>query len=133
MLEEKHQQTAIEIVQKHRTKKSCNKCYDRGYIGFSPDKTIIPCEKCVDMEKAYEEWKNYVAQDEQLKDDYKELFVEEETESTEESTETEQKDSHAPTAETKPKKQGSKKEGGVRKDPHLKTAKSTTVRKSGNR
>ena len=77
ILDEKHQKVAIEIVQKNRTKKSCNKCYDRGYIGFSQDKTVIPCEKCVDIEKAYNEWKQYVSQDEVLKENYKELFDEE--------------------------------------------------------
>jgi hypothetical protein len=86
-LDEKHQKVAIEIVQRNRTRKSCNKCYDRGYIGFTTDKTIVPCEKCVDMEKAMEEWKVYVAQDEALKEDFKELFEEEETVEDAESTE----------------------------------------------
>jgi hypothetical protein len=38
------------------------------------------------MEKAMEEWKAYVAQDEQLKEDFKELFEEEKEETTEEET-----------------------------------------------
>ena len=79
ILDEKHQKIAIEIVQRNRKKKSCNKCYDRGYIGFTMDKTIIPCEKCVDIEAAMEEWKKYVAEDQVLKEEYKELFEEEET------------------------------------------------------
>jgi len=79
MLDEKHKKVAIEIVQRNRKKKSCGKCYDRGYEGFSSaDNTIIPCSKCVDTEKAYEEWKAYVETDEQLKEDFKELFEEEE-------------------------------------------------------
>ena len=77
LLDEKHQKVAIEIIQKHRTKKHCNKCYDRGYIGFTQEKTIVPCEKCVDIEKAMEEWKQYVAGDSALKEDFKELFEEE--------------------------------------------------------
>ena len=76
VLDEKHQKVAIEIVQSNRKKKSCNKCYDRGYIGFSADKTIIPCEKCVDMDVAFEAWKVYVAGDAELKEQYKELFEE---------------------------------------------------------
>jgi len=79
MLDEKHKKVAIEIVQRNRKKKFCGKCYDRGYEGFSSaDNTIIPCSKCVDTEKAYEEWKAYVETDEQLKEDFKELFEEEE-------------------------------------------------------
>ena len=79
MLDEKHKKVAIEIVQRNRTKKSCGRCYDRGYEGFSSaDNTIIPCSKCVDTEKAYEEWKVYVSADEQLKEDFKELFEEDE-------------------------------------------------------
>jgi hypothetical protein len=79
ILDEKHKQVAIEIVQKNRKKKSCGKCYDRGFEGFSSeDNTIIPCNKCVDTEKAFEEWKVYVSTDEQLKEDFKELFEEDE-------------------------------------------------------
>lgn len=84
ILDEKHQKVAIEIVQKNRKKKSCNKCYDRAYIGFTTDKTIIPCDKCVNMEEALEEWKVYVSKDEALKEEFKELF-EEDTEETAES------------------------------------------------
>jgi len=87
ILDEKHQKVAIEIVKRNRSKKSCNKCYDRGYIGFSADKTIVPCEKCVDTGKAYEEWKAYVATDEQLKEEYKEIFEEETEEEVEETKE----------------------------------------------
>ena len=128
ILEEKHQQAAIEIVQKNRKKKSCNKCYDRGYIGFSADKTIVPCDKCVDIEKAYEDWKNYVSEDEKLKADFHELFEEEEKAETDEPADTEAKEFHAPTKQTP-----TKKEGSARKEANLKTQKSTTVRKSGNR
>ena len=82
ILDEKHRQAAIEIIQKNRKKKSCNKCYDRGYIGFTLEKTIIPCEKCVEIEAAMEQWKQYVAEDETLKEEFRELFDEETTEET---------------------------------------------------
>jgi len=75
-LDEIHQKAVIEILQRHRTKKSCNKCYDRGYIGFSPDKTVVPCEKCVNIETAMAEWKEYVSKDEKLKEEFADLFVE---------------------------------------------------------
>jgi hypothetical protein len=127
ILEEKHQKVAIEIVQRHRTKKTCNKCYDRGYIGFTPDKTIVPCEKCVDIEKAMEEWKNYVAQDEVLKEEYKELFEEEKTaDETEPETKENSEQTHAhiqPQTTVTPKK--------VERIPVA--GRNTTVRKSGNR
>ena len=77
MLDEKHQQAVKEIVYKNRKKKSCNKCYDRGYIGFTLDKNIIPCEKCVDIDAAMEEWKKYVSNDSELKEQYNDLFEEE--------------------------------------------------------
>ena len=82
ILDEKHQQVAKEIIQRNRKKKSCNKCYDRGFIGFTTDKTIIPCEKCVEIEVAMEEWKRYVAGDEVLKEQFKELFEDDKTEET---------------------------------------------------
>lgn len=77
ILEEKHQKVAMEIAFKNRKKKSCNKCYDRGYIGFTPDKFIVPCPKCLDMDKAMDEWKAYVEKDEVLKVELKDLFEEE--------------------------------------------------------
>ena len=128
ILEEKHQQVAIEIVQKHKKKKSCNRCYDRGYIGFSADKTIVPCDRCVDIEKAYIEWKDYVSKDEKLKAAFPELFEDDEKAETEETAEHEAKEHHAPVKQTP-----AKKEGNVRKETNLKQPKSTTVRKSGNR
>ena len=101
MLDEKHKKVAIEIVQKNRTKKSCGRCYDRGYEGFSSaDNTIIPCSKCVDTEKAYEEWKVYVSADEQLKEDFKELFEEDEKDEEEEVVEEKKDEDHVT---TKPK------------------------------
>ncbi|MDD4155340.1 MAG: hypothetical protein PHY08_02100 [Candidatus Cloacimonetes bacterium] len=86
ILDEKHQNAAIEIAKNNRKKKSCNKCYDRGYIGFTPDKFIVPCPKCLDMEKAMDEWKAYVAQDEELREELKDLFEEESTDEVNEET-----------------------------------------------
>ena len=134
VLEEKHQKVAIEIVQKNRKKKSCNRCYDRGYIGFSQDKTIVPCDKCVDIEKSYEDWKNYVSEDAELREAFKELFTEETEEKSEDSIESENKEVNSTVVEPKASKpQVVKKEGTIRKEPHIKATKNTTVRKSGNR
>ncbi|MCL2063546.1 MAG: hypothetical protein FWG98_04150 [Candidatus Cloacimonetes bacterium] len=89
ILEEKHQLVAKEIIQRNRKKKSCNKCYDRGFIGFTTDKTIIPCEKCVEIDTAMEEWKRYVSGDEELKEQFNELFLDEDGEATSENDESE--------------------------------------------
>jgi outer membrane biosynthesis protein TonB len=121
ILEEKHQNAAKEIVQKHITKKNCNKCYGRGFIGFTTDKTIVPCEKCVDIEKAMEEWKQYVATDEALKEDFKELF-EGDTPETGESTESEENAPAEVEVETK-EEDHTKKEVVEKK---VKTKKETT-------
>ena len=138
LLDEKHQKVAIEIIQKHRTKKHCNKCYDRGYIGFTPEKTIVPCEKCVDIEKAMEEWKQYVSGDNALKEDFKELFEDDVT--TEETVETEHKveehkeEKHS-VKEIAEKKVKVKKETTTPTTPKNKTAtqKAAVPRKSGRR
>jgi len=108
-LEEIHQKAAIDIVQRHRKKKNCNKCYDRGYVGFTAEKTIVPCEKCVDLEAAMAEWKEYVAKDDKLKEEYKELFEDEQTAAEPESEEHSAEVKHT----VKPE----------RKDPHPVTTK----------
>ncbi len=83
-LEEKHLDAAQEIARKHRRKKSCDICYDRGWIGITDQNLLVLCTRCVDMEAAMEEWKTYVSEHEDLKEHFSELFeekpVEEETE-----------------------------------------------------
>ena len=75
-LREEHQKVVIEILQKNRTKKSCNKCYDRGYTGFRSDKSIIPCENCVDITKCKTEWSEYLTnnKDTDLKENFSNFF-----------------------------------------------------------
>ena len=73
-LDEKHLEKAKEIALNNRKKKSCNKCYDRGYIGVTEENLLVLCTKCVDMEKAMDDWKNYVAQFPDLKEHFKDLF-----------------------------------------------------------
>ncbi|HPR17768.1 MAG TPA: hypothetical protein PLD62_05945 [Candidatus Cloacimonadota bacterium] len=82
-LEEKHLEKAKEIAARNRKKKSCGKCYDRGYIGVTPENTLVLCHKCVDMEKAMADWKSYVAEIPELKEQYHELFEEDEKPETE--------------------------------------------------
>ncbi|MCF7793626.1 MAG: hypothetical protein K9N09_04920 [Candidatus Cloacimonetes bacterium] len=76
-LDEKHLEKAKEFAARNRKKKSCGNCYDRGYIGVTPENTLALCHKCVDMEKALEDWKNYVAEIPELKEQYQELFEDE--------------------------------------------------------
>jgi len=75
-LEEKHLQKAKELAIDNRKKKSCDNCYDRGYIGISQDNTLVLCSKCVDMEKAIAAWKDYVKDIPKLKEYYADLFAE---------------------------------------------------------
>ncbi len=76
-LDEKHLEKAKEIALKNRKRKSCNKCYDRGYIGVTEENLLVLCTKCVDIDKAMQDWKEYVAQFPDLKEHFKELFEEE--------------------------------------------------------
>ncbi len=68
---------AKEIALSNRRKKSCGECYDRGYIGTSEENLLILCQKCVDIDKAMEDWKEYVATVPELKDEFSDLFEDE--------------------------------------------------------
>lgn len=76
-LAEEHLEKAKEIAVNNRKKRSCSKCYDRGYIGVDQNNLLALCHKCVDVEKATQEWKDYVAEIPELKEHFKELFEEE--------------------------------------------------------
>jgi len=89
-LDDKHLEKAKEIVLSARKKKSCKVCYDRGYIGVNQQNMVVLCHKCVDAEKATEEWKKYVLENEDLKEHYSEFF-EEEDENTQEEEASEEK------------------------------------------
>jgi hypothetical protein len=75
-LEEKHLDEAKQIVLKHRRKKSCDHCYDRGWIGVNEQNLLIICTKCVDMDAAMDDWKAYVSEHDDLKEHFSELFEE---------------------------------------------------------
>ena len=78
-LEEKHLEVVKEIAARNRTKQRCNRCYDRGYIGVSEENLLVLCTKCVDVEKAEAEWKEYVSQHEDLLEHFADLFKEDDT------------------------------------------------------
>jgi hypothetical protein len=69
-LPDAHLAEAKKMVLRHRKRKSCNKCYDRGYTGITEDNMIIPCTYCIDNEKVFKEWKEYVDAREDLKELY---------------------------------------------------------------
>lgn len=75
-LDDKHLEKAKEIASAARKRRSCGVCYDRGWAGVAQDNTIILCHKCVDGDKAFEDWKAYVAEDPELREHYSELFEE---------------------------------------------------------
>jgi len=75
-LEEKHLEEAKKIAAKHRKKKSCDHCYDRGWIGVNDQNLLITCTKCVDIEAVMEDWKSYVSDHADLKEHFSELFEE---------------------------------------------------------
>jgi hypothetical protein len=83
ILEERHLDEAKKIALKHRKKKSCGTCYERGWIGANDQNLLILCTKCVEMEPAMEDWKTYVSANEDLKEHFSELFEEKEVEDTE--------------------------------------------------
>lgn len=75
-LDEKHLAAAQKIAEKNRKKKRCDECYDRGWIGTTEQNLLVLCTRCVDMEKAMDEWKEYVSGHEDLKEHFAELFEE---------------------------------------------------------
>ncbi len=79
-LDDTHLEAAQAIALRNRIKKSCDSCYDRGWIGVSEQNLLVLCTRCVDMEKAIAEWKAYVTEHEDLKDHFAELFEEKEVE-----------------------------------------------------
>jgi Zn finger protein HypA/HybF involved in hydrogenase expression len=82
MLNETHLERAKQIVAAHRTKKRCNDCYDRGWLGTNEEGLLVPCGRCTDIEAAMAEWKDYVASVPELKEQFPELFEEPKEETT---------------------------------------------------
>jgi Zn finger protein HypA/HybF involved in hydrogenase expression len=54
-LADEHLEVAQEIAQKHRRKKHCDHCYDRGWIGINEQNLLVLCPHCVDRMLL---WKN---------------------------------------------------------------------------
>jgi len=77
-LDDIHLEAAKTMAEKHRKKKRCDNCYDRGWIGVSDQNMLVLCTRCIDMDPAMEEWKQYVSNHDDLKEHFSELFEEKE-------------------------------------------------------
>ncbi len=73
-LSEEHLEKAKEIISRHRTKKNCKRCYDRGYQGVNQLNMVITCHKCVDEDKVTQEWQAYVRETPALVEAYGDYF-----------------------------------------------------------
>ncbi|MFO8144476.1 MAG: hypothetical protein R6T89_01915 [Candidatus Syntrophosphaera sp.] len=117
-LEEKHLEAAKKIAEKHRRRKSCDVCYDRGWIGVTEQNMLVLCTHCVDMEAAMAEWKEYINEHEELKEHYSELFDEKVEEEEEEDHPNPSPHEHKK-IQPQPKKQpfvpGEKRSGRIKK------------------
>jgi len=74
-LEEKHQEVAREIIEKHvlqryRYKKVCKWCKGSRVSRITEEGVIIPCSRCVSIIPALEEWKEYCKGIKELKEKF---------------------------------------------------------------
>lgn len=72
------------MILKHRRRKSCKTCFDRGYLGVNQDNMLVPCNKCVDDDALMQEWKAYVTATPELEELYGEYYTSDESEREEE-------------------------------------------------
>jgi superfamily II DNA helicase RecQ len=79
-LPDEHMEKAKEMISRHRTKKNCKRCYDRGYQGINQLNMVITCHKCVDEDKVTQEWQAYVRDTPALAEVYGDYFESEEEE-----------------------------------------------------
>ncbi len=69
---------AREMVAKHKAKKNCKRCYDRGFLGVDQHNLLIPCPKCVAGDSLLVEWRQFVRDTPELSQLYGTYFDEEE-------------------------------------------------------
>ena len=69
---------AREMVAKHKAKKNCKRCYDRGFLGVDQHNLLIPCPKCVAGDTLLVEWRQFVRDTPELAQLYGTYFEEEE-------------------------------------------------------
>ena len=75
-LPDQYLENAREMVIKHKVRKNCKRCYDRGYLGVDQDNLLVPCAKCVDGEALLTEWRQFVRDTPELSQLYGDYFEE---------------------------------------------------------
>lgn len=82
-LPDQYLEKAREMAAKHKAKKNCKRCYDRGYLGVDQHNLLIPCPKCVAGDALIGEWRQFVRDTPELFQLYGTYFDEEEKEAGE--------------------------------------------------
>ena len=77
-LPDEHLEKAKELVSRHRTKKNCKSCYDRGYQGINQLNMLVTCHKCVNSNDVTKEWQMYVCDTPALVEMYGDYFEDDE-------------------------------------------------------
>ncbi len=82
-LPDEYLEKAREMVARHKNKKNCKRCYDRGYLGVDQNNLLVPCAKCVAADALLAEWRQFVRDTPELHELYGDYFEEEEKEQSE--------------------------------------------------
>ena len=83
-LPDEHLEKAKEMVSRHRTKKNCKSCFDRGYQGINQLNMVIICHKCVDDDAVTSEWQAHVRDTPALAEAYGDYFEADEADEADE-------------------------------------------------
>lgn len=77
-LPDEYLEKAREMAARHKNKKNCKRCYDRGYLGVDQNNLLIPCTKCVADDALLAQWRQFVRDTPELHQLYGDYFEEEE-------------------------------------------------------
>ena len=81
-LPDEYLEKAKDMLSRHRTRKNCKSCFDRGYRGINQLNMLVTCHKCVDGDAVSEEWRAFVRDMPALAETYGDYFEEEEEDET---------------------------------------------------
>lgn len=85
-LPDQYLEKAREMVARHKAKKNCKRCYDRGWLGVDQHNLLIPCAKCVAGDALLAEWRQFVRDTPELSQLYGDYFEQEEEQKDQEQT-----------------------------------------------
>lgn len=85
-LPDQYLEKAREMVARHKAKKNCKRCYDRGWLGVDQHNLLIPCAKCVAGDALLAEWRQFVRDTPELSQLYGDYFEEKEEQEEQEQT-----------------------------------------------